>query len=482
MKMPFIGPSYTLRSFNADCQRTINLYPDLNEIGNGKSNIFFTGTPGLKTLITPINDSTNTIRGMFVNAQDDLFIVSGFNFIKIIYDASLNEYTQTVLGNLKTNVGNVSITENNRQIAIVDGDNYYLYSYDDLTFSQYSPDGWLTSNEVVYFSSYFVFFKPNTRQYFWSAPLDGTKIDALSFATKEGSNDNIVGMLAINQTLWFFGSKSIEIYYASGNADLPFSKMDGGFIQFGCSAPKSIAIVNNTPFWLGRDENGAGTIYTCNTSYQPVRISNFAVEYFIQSQNNITDAVAYSYQQDGHYFYVINFPSGGTTWVYDTTTQMWHERQYFNKLIGQPERHRAQLHCFYNNKHLVSDYSKNIIYDMALNYYDDDGTEIQRIRRSPHQFGENLQRLSFLEFQLDLEVGTPNAENKAYKILLRYSNDGGKTWSNYLENDLGKPGQFKKRVIWRRLGMARDRVFEVMQSDPVKTTWLGANVIIADGV
>jgi hypothetical protein len=483
MKIDFIGPSYTLRSFNADCQKTVNLYPDVNEMGNGKSNIFLTGTPGLKEVIIPESTvSTNTIRAMFVNAKDDLYIVSGYAFIKIVYDPSTDEYLQTVIGNLNTNTGYVSIAENGLEIAIVDGDYYYLYNYDEETFSQYTPLGWLGSDYVVYFSSYFVFFKRNSRQFYWSAPLDGTKLDPLSFATKEGSADNIVSLLPINQMLWIFGSKSIEIYYNSGNADAPFATMDGGFIQFGCSSPKSVAVVNNLPFWLGRDNNGAGTIYTCNSSYQPVRISNFAVEYFIQNQDIITDAVAYTYQQEGHYFYVINFPSGNTTWVYDTTTQMWHERQYFNKNTGQPERHRSQLHAFYNNKHLVSDYSKNIIYNMSLNYYDDNGDEIQRIRRSPHQFGGELQRLAFKEFQLDLEVGTPNIENKAFKIMMRYSNDGGKTWSSWLENTLGQPGNFRKRVIWRRCGLARDRVWEVMVSDPVKTVWLNALAIVEDGV
>lgn len=488
-QIPFVGPSYALRSVTADCQRTVNLYPDINELQQGKVNVFLMGTPGLKEFITPNGTAeTDAIRALFVDSKDNFFIVCGFNFIQIIYDAQKNDYIQRVLGNLNTNSGPVDIAENGFQIAIVDGDNYYLYIYEDDTFRQYKPDGWFGSNIVTYFGTYFVFVKPNSQQFYISNPYDGKIIDPLMFASKEGSPDNLVTTLAINQTLWLFGKKSIEIYYNSGAADFPLSVMDGGFIQYGCVAPFSVALANNAPIWLGRDENGAGTVYMANASYQPVRISNFAVEFSIQNIETIEDAVAYTYQQEGHYFYVINFPSAGTTWVYDVITQMWHERQFFNSKIGQHERHRSQYHVYWNKKHLVSDYAKNIVYDMSLDYYDDNGDAIHRMRRSPHQFGANLERLAFREFQLDLDVGTPydlnynSINGNEPQIRLRYSSDAGKTWSDYLQVGLGYPGNYKKRVIWRRLGMARDRVWEVSQSDPIKTVWLSGNAIIEGGL
>lgn len=483
-QVPFIGPSYALRSVSADGQRTINLYPDINEMQQGKTNVFLMGTPGLKEFIKPnFTTEENAIRAIFVDSKDNFYIVCGFNFIQVTYDAQYNVYNQRVIGNLQTDTGPVDIAENGFQIAIVDGDNLYIYIYEDGTFSEYTPDGWLGSNTVSYFGTYFVFVKRDSQQFYISAPYDGTTIDALDFASKEGSPDNLSATLAINQTLWLFGTKSIEIYYNSGAAEFPLSVMDGGFIQYGCVAPFSIALANNAPIWLGRDENGAGTIYMANGSYQPVRISNFAVEFSIQNIETIEDAVAYTYQQEGHYFYVINFPSAQTTWVFDVITQMWHERQYFNANTAQPERHRSQYHVYWNKKHLVSDYAKNIIYEMSLDLYSDNGDAIQRIRRSPHQFGPNLERLGFREFQLDLDVGSPYDIDYAVepKISLRYSNDAGKTWSSYLQIDLGSAGNYKKRIIWRRLGMARDRVWEVSLSDPVKTVWLSGNAIIEDG-
>lgn len=481
MLIDFIGSSYTLRSVSADCQRTINMYPDFNEISKDKRAIFLTGTPGLKKYLEIESVAAGSeIRGMFISSKERFFIVCGFNFIEITYNKNLDEYNQRVIGTLQTDTGNVSIAENVFQLAIVDGPNLYIYIYDDETFSSYNPEGWLGSNTVVTFGPYFVFIKPNSQQFYISKEYDGTVINPFDFASKEGESDNLVTMLSINQNLWLFGSKSIELFYNSGGTkDLPFplTTMNGGLIQYGCSAPFSVALAENKAVWLGRDANGAGTIYMANSS-DPVRISNFAIEYFIQNLDDITDAVAYTYQQEGHYFYVINFPSGKTTWVYDFVTKMWHERQYFNMNTAQGERHRSQLHVFWRNKHLVSDYNKSIIYEMSLDQYTDNDNPIQRLRRSPHQFGENLERLLFASFQLDLDVGSKyNIDyEKLPKINLRYSNDGGKTWSNILTIDLWQNGDYLAQAIWRRLGQCRDRVWEVSCSDPVKIAWLNAIV------
>jgi hypothetical protein len=60
--------------------------------------------------------------------------------------------------------------------------------------------------------------------------------------------------------------------------------------------------------------------------------------------------------------------------------------------------------------------------------------------------------------------------------MLRWSNDGGSTWSNEHWVSIGKIGKYKNRAIWRRLGFARDRVFEVSVSDPIRTVIVSANL------
>jgi hypothetical protein len=65
--------------------------------------------------------------------------------------------------------------------------------------------------------------------------------------------------------------------------------------------------------------------------------------------------------------------------------------------------------------------------------------------------------------------------------MLRWSNDGGSTWSNEHWRTIGKIGRYRDRAIWRRLGMARDRVFEVSISDPVRAVVISAELRTSSG-
>jgi hypothetical protein len=62
------------------------------------------------------------------------------------------------------------------------------------------------------------------------------------------------------------------------------------------------------------------------------------------------------------------------------------------------------------------------------------------------------------------------------QAMLRWSNDGGSTWSNEHWTGVGQMGRYKNRAIWRRLGQARDRIFEVVVTDPVNFVIISANL------
>jgi hypothetical protein len=62
------------------------------------------------------------------------------------------------------------------------------------------------------------------------------------------------------------------------------------------------------------------------------------------------------------------------------------------------------------------------------------------------------------------------------KAMLRWSSDGGSTWSHEYWIPIGQQGKYKNRAIWRRLGTARDRIYEVVITDPVKAVIVSANL------
>jgi hypothetical protein len=214
--------------------------------------------------------------------------------------------------------------------------------------------------------------------------------------------------------------------------------------------------------------------------YIPQRISTHAVENSLNGQT-ITDAVAWTYQLEGHEVYVISFPTLQLTWCYDIATQMWHKWLYTNNL-GQYERCRGNCAAVFQGYVLVGDYSNGKIYHLDRNVYTDDGQNVKRLRRAVH-LTTDLQRQYFEELQLQFQpgVGLSTGQGDDPQAMLRWSSDGGSTWSNEHWTTIGKIGKYTNRAIWRRLGTARDRIFEVSVSDPVKAVIISANLKMTAG-
>ena len=170
--------------------------------------------------------------------------------------------------------------------------------------------------------------------------------------------------------------------------------------------------------------------------YLPKRISNHAVEQAIQGYSTISDARAFTYQENGHEFYCITFPSAtvgngsGATWVYDAVTDMWHKRAYrdnFNNL----NRHRPNCAAEFGNLLVVGDFQNGNLYSYSLQNYTDNGQPIWRMRRAPH-ITDDLKRVFYEQLQIQFQpgVGIQSGQGSTPKAMLRWSDDGGFTWSN----------------------------------------------------
>jgi hypothetical protein len=280
-----------------------------------------------------------------------------------------------------------------------------------------------------------------------------------------------------------FGTDSVEVWYNAGLANFPLTPIQGAFNEIGCVAAFSVAKLDNTLFWLGTDARGQGIVYKAN-GYAGIRVSTHAIEYAIAQYGNISNALAYTYQQEGHSFYVLTFPSANATWVYDVSTQAWHERAGFEN--GAFTRHRSNCQCNFGGNIVVGDFQNGNIYTLDLNVYADNG-DIQKWLRSWRALPtgqNNLKRTAQHSLQLDCEtgVGLNTGQGLTPEAMLRWSDDGGHTWSNEHWREMGKIGQYGYRTIWRRLGMTlkiRDRVYEVSGTDPVKIAIMGAELLIS---
>lgn len=503
MKTPILGSSYVARSVNAADNRMINLFPEVVPEG-GKEAGFLSRAPGLRLLSTV---GTGPIRGLWSFSIDrtTAFVVSGTQLYKIS-----TSYVPTLIGTVSGN-GPVSMADNGTQLFIACNGPSYIYNNSTNAFAQITDENFPGAVTVGYLDGYFVFIEPDSQKVWVTSLLDGTTIDPLDFASAEGSPDGLVSMIVDHREVWLYGTNSVEVWYDAGLADFPLQRIQGAFNEIGCAATYSVAKLDNGLFWLGADARGQGIVYRAN-GYTGVRISTHAIEYAIAQYGNISDAIAYTYQQEGHSFYVLTFPSANATWVYDVATQAWHERAGWEN--NQFVRHRSNCQMAFNSEIIVGDFENSNIYAFDMDLYADNGS-IQKWLRSWRALatGQNtLKRTSQHALQLDCEAGlfygyssfsellasedgfdlitessdflstetgiqVPSTPN----VMLRWSDDGGHTWSNENWRSMGTIGQYGYRTIWRRLGMTlklRDRVYEVSGTDPVKIAIMGAELYV----
>jgi hypothetical protein len=331
----FVSGAYKLQSTNINCQRCVNLYPQMDESGTGKNIASLLGTPGLRLFAT-LDAGLHPVRGMLTTSKDGrLFAVTSTTLWEVMADG-----TTSNRGTLNSSAGYVGIADNGSQLMLVDGPNGYTYDLSANTLTQiadFEANG--GGGTVTFLDGFFIFSRPNSQVFVITQPYS-TTIDWTMFASAESSPDGLMVALADKELLWLFGTNSVEVWYDSGDATFPFQRTQGGVIQFGLAAARSPVRLANTIAWLGKNEQGQGIVYMAN-GLAPQRISTHAIEQDLATYSTIADATGYSYQQDGHEFYVLNFPSGGKTWVYDASTQLWHERAYTGArgLERHPWRH-----------------------------------------------------------------------------------------------------------------------------------------------
>jgi hypothetical protein len=365
---------------------------------------------------------------------------------------------------------------------IVTGPNGYVLTPSTGVLTQITDPDFTGADTVQFIDGYFVFNKTGTGQFQITA-LYNTTIDGLDFATAEGAPDLLLSVLVDHRELWLFGETSTEVFFNSGNSDFPFERINGAFIEQGCAAKFSPAKMDNTVYWLTADERGQGTVQRAQ-GYSPQRVSTHAIEYALGQMPRIDDAVAYTYQQEGHSFYVLNFPTAQKTWVYDAAVNLWHERAWLDPVSSVLKQDRAICQMAFAGETIVGDWETGNLYVLDLDYFTDNGALIPRIRSCPHISSPDYKQQFFASLHVDMQagVGLTTGQGSDPKAMLQWSTDGGYSWSNELWASIGKIGERRARVKWRRLGRSRDRVFRVTITDPVRVAIIGASVHLAEGV
>lgn len=401
---------------------------------------------------------------LFIVVEDAVYSVNGLG-------------VRTQIGTLVSRRGHVGMKIGLTQLVIVDGPNGYVYDLNSGVFGQITSPAWQGSNTVEYLGGFFSFIDPNSQEFYISAIEDALTLDALDFATANNSPDKLVGQITTSNVIVYMGQTSGEIWQLDPVAtDFAFERNNGATLEVGLMSAFTVKELDNSVFWLGQDERGGGTVYKMQ-GFSPVRVSTMAVEQVIQQSiqdgNDITKACAYTYQQDGHSFYCLQVPGLDTTWVYDAASQEWHERAEL--IDGLYAQHRGNYHAYCYGLHLITG-DDDAIYAYDPNANTNAGDPLVRDRVSPHYATPQLERNFFNIFELDCTVGYGKAGQDNAVVQLRYSNDGGFSWSSWRTAPLGAVGQRLTRARFTRCGSARDRVWEVRCTDDTPFAIIAANI------
>lgn len=465
-RVPLTQGSYSTRSVIASAQRSMNLYAEKNPQDSPAPFTFYPA-PGLTALGIP--PTFGPARGIYLANSGDLFYAAG----SVLYYVS-PQWQFTQLGVLLSSTGIISMADNGTTMAVVDGTpNGYQVDLTTRAFSLINatdnappPLGGgvfafygATRTDVI--DGYLLFNQPGTR-FFYSTYLNEVVFDATYIAAKNGYSDDLVTLIVTLRQIWLIGRKTTEIWFDAGSTNFPFQIIPGPFIEHGCLAPYSVAQVDGRVFWLSQDQAG-NNILVRGHGYQAEAITTQAIVDEWSKYTTTADAVGFCFQQEGHIFYQINFPTADRSWRWDETTPEagWSEVPYIDD-DGVEHRHRAAVGVNAYGINVVGDWQNGTLYNLDPNAWTDAGQPMQFRRGWPHLMADG-KRQRYASFMLDCDVGSVAGYQVSAppQFALRWSDTRGATWGQPVLQSLGATGQFYTAPTIRRLGYGRDRVFEI---------------------
>lgn len=461
MQIPFAVETREGFSKEASREDLLNYFPVAT-----KNGVELHGTPGNELWADILS---SPIRGWIV-AGTYLYVVIKDKLYRVANDKT---FVLKDTGTILTTTGRVSMAFNGEwdgsianQILIVDGTDGYIYDIDADTLTVIADADFPNTCDVcIFYSGYFIVGVSGTGRFFWSTLYEGTGWAALNFATAESNHDAIVGFGVTKAGLWMFGTASVEVWSLTGNSNLPFIKVGSAGGDIGLRAVNSLTKWGTELAFMGTTEDGNISFYR-TAGYQIQDMSDPWLDHQISDLTDFPDASAWSYSMDGRTFYVVNFTTDNKTYSTDGTG-MWHRRA-----TGESGRYIGELHTYFNDKHLIADYSVGKIYELKLSATTDNGTRIRRLAQSSNvQTGVGKFPIANVEIRVDVKHQPVSGQGSDPLIGLSMSKDDDQ-FTTMKFRSMGKIGD-KNRVRWSRLGSARKVVFRLQCDDPVNPVILG---------
>ena len=370
----FVGGSNRPRSILANSERTVNWLPEATT-GTGKAQVWLVPTPGCAPFTVLFDGPVRALQAMDGRA----FAVAGFGFYELYATGTSQRHGGVPVDQWPACIS--SNGSNGFQLLVTSGGENYIFDLQANGLSLLGASGPTTPTRMSCFSDgYFIALRENSNEFQISALYDGTSWDPLDVFQVSTTAEQVVALVESHRDLWLFGSQTTSVWSHTGG-EVVYEPVPGVKIDQGCAAPFSAIRIDNALMWLGQGEGGTRVVWRAN-GYTPQRVSTHAVEYALGKAARVDDAIAWSYQQEGHTFYVLYVPAladvrdYATTWVYDVATGQWHERALWDSTLLDWQPHPGRCHAYAFGKHLIGDRSSPAIYDLRLDLAADELVEM----------------------------------------------------------------------------------------------------------
>jgi hypothetical protein len=420
--------------------RLRNLYLEEDKSGGSPDSTYRLQRPGLTLLVTfpdPIRgiyQANNVVGGLTcVVAGDTLYTTDGATF-----DA---------VGVIGSDGDQVTMAASFERVGIASAGQFW--TYDGTTLVQIDLPDDQSIADLTVLNSYFL-LPLSDGKFFWLAPGSST-VDALDFASAEALPDGIIAARRLRDEVFFMGSKSIEVWQATGNADSLFQPAPGRITDRGVSARETVQLFDNSLVFLGDDN----IVY--RISDVPTRLSTFGIEERIRKATDLCSAFVFT--SEGHKFYCLRVPGQGS-FVYDAATQVWSEFSTLSATVWAP-------HCGLDtNNGAVCGDATGKFYRIDPDAVTDDGLAIERLVTGTVALANKPARNG----SLALFVGCDDDATFSLRIKDAIDSD----WSSPIALDA--PAGSSIINAWR-LGAGRGayRTFEISTLSATKIRISGAN-------
>lgn len=473
----FVGPSFTLKNTNADAELCMNRFPANigSQSAGAKAPWILQPCPGFQTAVEVAQSPG---RGTFAlgAVANRGFGAVGFKLYEYTFNSATEVWSATDRGDIDSDTNPVTFAWNGApgDMVFTSGGTPYAYDLNANTFGAISTFSAVNIQQVVYLNGRFILLDAENNTAYWS-DLNAATFDLGNAFSRSTAPDPWVSMSVVRGNLWLLGTQTTDVYATTTDPNNPYAPIPGAYIEYGSAAPFSVSNLDSRLFAVTKNANGQGQARLSN-GYELERISNDAVEFAWQGYETIEDAVAFSYQEQGHYFTVVNFPTAGKTWAYDATDRQWHQRGHWNSDTYAYDVYRPQYYMSLFGFNLVQDNQTGALYQMSTEFHTDvDGEGIRWERRTPAQWdGHQLNRIFYPGIRIDMKTGTGEALTTPPIVSLRYSDDGGVSFPVELEASIGNLGQSQLAVDFLMLGSSNNRVWSLVGSDDAYYGIIGA--------